>query len=103
MKTKDVAWYLLLHVEPPSRMLAVTWAFLPQRVQKVQGFSCVSGKQRVHLVHGEANLPASQQLVQSLHGHGGPIHFHVHEQLLQHEQGVRGQVGVAGPVLLGQG
>ena len=95
--------YFLLHVESPLSTLAVTRVFLPQRVWEIQGFSRISGKQWVHLVHSEANLLAGQQLAQSLHGHSGPIHFHVHEQLLQHEQGVRGQVGVAGPVLLGQG
>ena len=103
METKDGAQYFLLHIELPLSTLAVTWAFLPQRVWEIQGFSRVSGKQRIHFVRGEANLLAGQQLAQSLHSHSVPIHLHVHEQLLQHEQGAGGQVGVAGPVLLGQG
>ncbi|KAL0602184.1 putative uncharacterized protein C8orf44 [Plecturocebus cupreus] len=63
-----------------------------RRVWEVQGFLCISGKQRVNLIHCETNLLPNQQLLQSLHSHSGPIHLHVHKQLLQHEQGIRGQI-----------
>lgn len=103
MKTKDTVWYLFPDVTLSSRAVAVTWSFLPQWVREVECFPRISGKQWVNLIHGEDDLLPGQQLVQSLHSHSGPIHFHVHEQLLQHEQRVRGQVGIVGPVLLRQG
>lgn len=59
---------------------------LPGCVGEVQSLPGVSGEQLVDVLGCEAGLLPQEELLQGEHGRGCPVHLHVHQELLQHQQ-----------------